>query len=97
MAYSTIQVCDDTVNSLKFASLVCIEAKSQPRELPSSVAMTGICRPAFWNCGKDAASAVPKSLTTALMVGYFDSSDATTCCVMAGSQFVTLYGFWPSR
>ena len=52
--------------------------------------MTGIFRPAFWNCGKEAASAVPKSLTTASIFGYLDSSDATTCWVIAGSQLVTL-------
>src|SRR5579863_3095641 len=90
MAYSTIQVCEDTVNSLKPGSAWCVDAQSQPRELPSSVAMTGICRPAFWNCGKAAASAVPKSLTTASIFGYLDSSDATTCWVSAGSQLVTL-------
>src|ERR1700722_5026096 len=59
--------------------------------------MTGICRPAFWNSGNEAARAVPKSLTTASIVGYFDSSEDTTCWVVAGSQFVTLYGDWPSR
>ena len=57
--------------------------------------MTGICRPALVNCGNDAARAVPKSLTTASIFGYLDSSDAITCWVSAGSQLVTLYGFWP--
>ena len=52
--------------------------------------MTGIFLSAFWNCVNEAASAVPKSLTTASIFGYFDNSDATTCWVSAGSQFVTL-------
>src|SRR5438067_3273472 len=80
IAYSTIHVCEETVNSLKAGSLLAIDRKSQPSEFPSSVAMTGICLPAFWNCGKEAARAVPKSLTTASILGYLDSSDATTCC-----------------
>src|SRR5437588_7806982 len=97
IAVRTIQVWESTVKSWNCGSELwsCFQAHDSWFE--SSVATAGIFRRSCLNAPNESARAAPKSVVKPSIFGYLARSAATTCSVLAGSQFVTLYGVCPTK
>src|SRR3984957_11993179 len=81
-----------TVNSLKSGLSLLLSVQKHPRMFPSEVASAGTDRPDFLNSGSAPTKDGPKSETMTSILGFFAISAVRTCCVRAGSQFVTSKG-----
>ena len=87
----------EMVNSWKSGLLSLFSSQKQASSLPSEVAIAGMDRPLCSKTGRAPTSEGPKSETITSIWGFLAIAAVSTCCVSAGSQFVTSNGSSPMK